>query len=346
MEKNKKSKIKNISVLGAGSWGITLSILLHEKGFKVKAWEFDKARAKDLKEKHSLKFLPGINIPSDIEITEDIKDIKGSDMIILALPSHTVRKIARDIAGIEFPKDVIILNASKGIEEETLMRMSEVLTEELPTNLHSGIAVLSGPSHAEEVSKKIPTSIVVASKNEKSARTIQEILMTPYFRVYTNADLIGVELGGALKNIIAIACGVSDGLGLGDNTKAALMTRGLAEITRLGVKLGAEALTFAGLSGMGDLIVTCSSHYSRNRNFGEKIGKGVPFDKALSEIGMVVEGIKTTKAARGLAKKHGVSMPITDKAYNVLFKGEDASKAVSDLMLREAKPEIMMEGYR
>jgi len=336
--------VKSAAILGGGSWGITLAILLFEKGFSIKVWEFERKQAEILRKKRKLRFLPWVDIPQEIEITSSISNaLEGTRLVIVALPSHVVRRVAKKIAEIALPEDTIIVNASKGLENSTLLRMSEVLSEELPRKLRKRIVVLSGPSHAEEVSRKIPTTVVVASTNEKLNREVQKIFFTPYFRVYTNSDIIGVEMGGALKNIIAVAAGIADGLGLGDNSKAALITRGLVEITRLGKVLGAKPATFSGLSGMGDLIVTCTSRYSRNRNFGEKIGQGKSLKKALSEIKMVVEGVRTTKVAYQLAKKYKVSMPITEQAYNVLFKNKKPSEAVRDLMLREAKPELEEE---
>jgi len=333
--------VKSAAILGAGSWGITLATLLFEKGFFVKVWEFERKQAEILKKKRKLRFLPWVDIPREIEITSSISHaLEGVVLVVIALPSHVVRRVAKKIAGVSLPEDIIIVNASKGLEEKTLLRMSQVLSEELPEKLRERIVVLSGPSHAEEVSRKIPTSVVVASVNGKLNREVQKIFFTPYFRVYTNLDIIGVEMGGALKNIIAIAAGISDGLGLGDNSKAGLITRGLVEITRLGKVLGGRQATFSGLSGMGDLIVTCTSGYSRNRNFGEKIGQGKSLKKALSEVKMVVEGIRTTKVAYQLAKKYKVSMPITQEVYSVLFKNKKPSEAVRDLMLREAKPEL------
>jgi glycerol-3-phosphate dehydrogenase (NAD(P)+) len=333
--------VKSVAILGAGSWGITLAILLFEKGFFVKVWEFERKQAEILDKKRKFKFLPWVNIPRKIEITSSIsRALEGVRLVIVALPSHVVRRVAKKIARVSLPEDIIIVNASKGLENGSLLRMSQVLCEELPERLRERIVVLSGPSHAEEVSRKIPTSVVVASTNEKLNREVQKIFFTPYFRVYTNPDIIGVEMGGALKNIIAIAAGIGDGLGLGDNSKAGLITRGLVEITRLGKALGAKPATFLGLSGMGDLIVTCTSGYSRNRNFGVKIGQRKTLKKALSEIKMIVEGIRTTKVAYQLAKKYKISMPITNEVYTVLFKKKEPSQAVRDLMLREAKPEL------
>jgi len=333
--------VKSVAILGAGSWGITLATLLFEKGLLVKVWEFEKKQAEILNKKHKLKFLPWVDIPRKIEVTSDISHaLEGVQLVIVAVPSHVVRKVARKMARFSLPEDIIIVSAAKGLENKTLLRMSQILSEELPEKFRERIVVLSGPSHAEEVSRKIPTSVVVSSPNENLNREVQRIFFAPYFRVYTNPDIIGVEMGGALKNIIAIAAGISDGLGLGDNSKAGLITRGLVEITRLGKALGGRPATFSGLSGMGDLIVTCTSGYSRNRNFGEKIGQGKTLKEALSEIKMVVEGIRTTKAAYNLARKYNISMPITQEVYNVLFKNKKPSRAVRDLMLRDAKPEM------
>lgn len=333
--------VKSVAILGAGSWGITLAIMLFEKGFFVKVWEFEKKQAQILREKRKFRFLPWIDIPREIEIISNIPyALDGVGLVVVALPSHVVRRVAKKIAKVPLPEDIIIVNVSKGLEDKTLLRMSQVLSEELPEKLGKRIVVLSGPSHAEEVSRKIPTTVVVASRNEKLNQEVQKIFFAPFFRVYTSPDIIGVEMGGALKNIIALAAGIGDGLGLGDNSKAGLITRGLVEITRLGKALGAKPLTFSGLSGMGDLIVTCTSGYSRNRSFGEKIGQGETLKKALSEIKMVVEGIRTTKAAYQLAKKYKVSMPITEEVYKVIFKNKKPSEAVKDLMLRQAKPEL------
>lgn len=333
--------MKRVAILGAGSWGITLAIMLFEKGFFVKVWEFEKKQAQILREKRKFRFLPWVDIPREIEIISNISyALDGVGLVVVALPSHVVRRVAKKIAKVPLPEDITIVNVSKGLEDKTLLRMSQVLSEELPEKLGKRIVVLSGPSHAEEVSRKIPTTVVVASRNEKLNQEVQKIFFAPFFRVYTNLDIIGVEMGGALKNIIALAAGIGDGLGLGDNSKAGLITRGLVEITRLGKALGAKPLTFSGLSGMGDLIVTCTSGYSRNRSFGEKIGQGETLKKALSEIKMVVEGIRTTKAAYQLAKKYKVSMPITEEVYKVIFKNKKPSEAVKDLMLRQAKPEL------
>lgn len=276
-------------------------------------------------------------MPSGIKTTTDIeKCITDSNIIVMAVPSHAVREVCVNLKGI-VKKEQIFVSLAKGIENVTFKRMSEVIEEHFTEN---DVAVLSGPSHAEEVSRDIPTTVVASSKSKTIAEYIQDIFITPKFRVYTNPDIIGVEVGGAVKNIIALAAGISDGLGYGDNTKAALMTRGIAEIARLGVALGAQPLTFAGLSGIGDLIVTCTSMHSRNRRAGILIGQGKTVEEATSEVKMVVEGINTTKSTYELSKKVGIEMPITTELYKVLFEGKNPKYAVSELMLRDKKHEI------
>ena len=336
-----------IAVLGAGSWGIASSVLLSSNGHQVTLWEFDHQEMSRLcTRRENKQKLPGIVIPKEIEITDDLTSATlGAEMLSLALPSHTVREVAKKLAMIDLSagsigNDPVVVNLSKGIENDTLCRMSEILKEELPSNLHDKIATLSGPSHAEEVSAKIPTTVVVASFREEIAKKIQQTFMTPYFRVYTNRDIIGVELGGSLKNVIAIASGISDGMGLGDNSRGALVTRGLAEIVRLGEKLGAKRETFAGLSGLGDLVTTCISKYSRNRFVGEQIGKGKTLDQVLKEMTMVAEGVKTTKSAYQLSIKHKVEMPITEQVYKVLFEDKQPQQAIAELMTRDPKSEI------
>ena len=333
----------NIAILGAGSWGITLGKLLHEKGHKIRLWESDKKQTDVLKEKRGFKFLPEYTIPYDVLITSVLEEVlKDAKIIVFAVPSHVVAEVSEKIAALIENKDVIILIATKGIEQKSSLRMSEIVTSNISTALSNNIAVLSGPTIALEVSKKIPTAAVIASNNQDTAKYIQECFMTPYFRLYTSNDVIGVELGGAIKNIIAIAAGAGDGLGLGTNTKAALMTRGIVEITRLGVNIGARADTFRGLSGIGDLITTCISKYSRNRNFGEKIGQGKTIQEALDEIEMVVEGVKTAEGVYKLALKNKIEMPIIIEVYNILFKGKTPKEAVEHLMTRQAKPETTM----
>ncbi|MFQ5824510.1 MAG: NAD(P)H-dependent glycerol-3-phosphate dehydrogenase [bacterium] len=324
------------AILGTGSWGTALAILLQTNGHMVTMWNRD-PRVFDsmIKERVNRKYLPEAVIPNEINFEPDLNNIvQEKDSVIIAVPSHAVRSVINEF---EISKeDTVIISVAKGIENDTLLRVSEILMEKFDEN---NITVLSGPSHAEEVSKAIPTAVVCASKYLKTAKWVQQAFMAPTFRVYMHSDVIGVEIGGALKNIIAVAAGIIDGVGAGDNTKAALITRGLAEITRLGTKLGAKSLTFAGLSGMGDLIVTCMSRYSRNRYLGEQIGKGKKLDEVLSEMVMVAEGVKTTRSAYELAAKHHVEVPIITEAYNVLFQNKDPKQAVFDLMTRAAKIE-------
>jgi len=331
--------MEKIAVLGAGSWGITIAIHLQKKGFNVALWEFYRDYCVELKKKREcVKFLPGIKISRDILITENLVEaLDGANIVVLAVPSHAMRNICGMIKDFDI-SDSVIVSLAKGIENKTLMRMSEVIAQQLPLK-KKNIVVLSGPSHAEEVVRNIPTTIVSASRDLKKAEFIQKIFSSPYLRVYTNTDIVGVELGGALKNIIAIACGISDGLGFGDNTKAALMTRGIYEITRLGVAMGADPKTFSGLSGIGDLITTCTSRHSRNRNFGEMLGKGLSPKKALAKMIMVVEGVKTTKSAYELSKKYKIDMPITEQIYKILFKNKSAANVGKDLMMRQSKAE-------
>ena len=330
-----------IAVLGAGSWGIAISTLLNYNGHKVILWEFDHQEMKRLctKREHKQK-LRGVIIPRPVEITNQVESaVSNADILTLALPSHTVREVAKKIRSTEL-KDPIVVNLAKGIENSTLLRMSEVLEQELPSALHKKITTLSGPSHAEEVARKIPTTVVVAGFKEDIARKVQQVFMTPYFRVYTNSDIIGVELGGSLKNVIAIAVGICDGMGLGDNSKGALISRGLAEIIRLGEKFGAKRETFAGLSGLGDLVTTCTSRFSRNRFVGEQIGKGKSLKEIEAKMTMVAEGIKTTRSAYQLSLKHQVEMPITQQVYQVLFENKKPYEAMTELMSRDPKSEI------
>lgn len=331
----------DVAVLGAGSWGIAVSVLLNDNGHSVKLWEFDSGEMRRLAQsREHLQKLPGVMIPGEVEITDELgKAIKDAEMLILALPSHTVREVVQKLAKLNLGHPVMV-NLAKGIENDTLLRMSEVLKQELPAPLHDRITTLSGPSHAEEVARKIPTTVVVAGFKEEAAEQVQQTFMTPYFRVYTNSDLVGVELGGSLKNVIAIASGICDGMGLGDNSKGALLSRGLAEIIRLGEKLGAKRETFAGLSGLGDLVTTCISKFSRNRHVGEQIGKGKSLKQIQSEMVMVAEGIRTTKSAYQLSLKHQVEMPITQQVYGMLFEDKKPAEAITELMTRDPKSEI------
>ncbi|UCE05224.1 MAG: NAD(P)H-dependent glycerol-3-phosphate dehydrogenase [bacterium] len=331
----------NIGVLGAGGWGIALAMVLEKNGHHVTLWEFRIDAAERLQStRDASEFLPGIRVPIPIEIENDFRNACDSkDVIITAVPSHVVRTVGERLNRLSFEILPILVNVAKGVENDTLMRMSEVLIQTVNWANTDNIVTLSGPSHAEEVSRQIPTAIVSASENLQTAELVQQIFMNEFFRVYTNQDIIGVELGGALKNIIAIAAGICDGAGFGDNTKAALQPRGLVEIVRLGTAMGAEPITFAGLSGMGDLIVTCMSRHSRNRYVGEQIGKGRKLDDILKDTVMVAEGVKTTRSAYQLSKKYKVEMPIAEQVYQILFEGKDARDALRELMLRGPKEE-------
>lgn len=334
-------KPHKITVLGAGSWGMALALVLENNGHQVDLWEFRPDAAEKLSEtRDGSEFLPGVTIPTTIDVINDFETAcDGKDMIVVAVPSHVVREVSKKLNGIQNHKKAVLVNVAKGVENNSLMRMSQVILENVSWANENNVVMLSGPSHAEEVSRRIPTAIVSACPNLETAEFVQYLFMNRYFRVYTNPDIIGVELGGALKNIIAIAAGICDGAGFGDNTKAALQPRGLVEIVRLGIAMGANQETFAGLSGMGDLIVTCMSKHSRNRYVGEQIGKGRTLDDILKEMVMVAEGVKTTRSAYELSKKYNVEMPITDQTYQVLFENKDARDALNELMMRGAKEE-------
>ncbi|SHJ57149.1 NAD(P)H-dependent glycerol-3-phosphate dehydrogenase [Tepidibacter formicigenes] len=330
--------MEKICVLGAGSWGSALAILLSKKGYDVSLWMRNKDQYESMiKTKENVKYLPGVILPNNINLTLDIKEaVENSKIVVLAVASQGVRKVLKSAK--EFiNSDQIIVNVAKGFEKGTNLRISQVVKEELPYNNY---AILSGPSHAEEVSKDMPTTVVVASNDIKIAEYVQDTFINPKFRVYTNPDVIGVELGGTLKNIIAFGAGVCDGLGYGDNTKAALMTRGIREIGRLGVAMGAHGSTFSGLSGIGDLIVTCTSMHSRNRRAGILIGQGKTLEETLKEIKMVVEGITATEVAYNLSKKYGIDMPITKEIYGVLYENKNVNESVINLMLRSKTHEI------
>ncbi|NOZ61227.1 MAG: NAD(P)H-dependent glycerol-3-phosphate dehydrogenase [Calditrichaeota bacterium] len=339
---NSNTDKQRVVVLGAGSWGIALAMVLSYNNHQVTLWEFRPDAADKLKKTRDAgEFLPGIQLPQSIEVENDLeKTCQGKDLFIVAVPSHVVREVATRIGEIAISqKPKAVVNVAKGVENKTLLRMSQVLQKCIPWLNRDNVATLSGPSHAEEVSRKIPTAIVAASRNPEIAEYIQKTFMNKYFRVYTNQDIIGVELGGSLKNIIALAAGICDGAGFGDNTKAALQPRGLVEMVRLGTAMGAQAITFAGLSGMGDLIVTCMSRHSRNRYVGEQIGKGRKLQEILDEMVMVAEGVKTTRSAYELSKKFGVEMPITDQVYQVLFNDKNPEDALYELMMRGPKEE-------
>ena len=331
------------AVLGAGSWGTTLAIVLSENAHEVALWEFDAELANTLaRQRENQKFLPGISIPPSIAVTNDLEAaLGGAALVLFVVPSHATRETAR-AARASLGAGVIAVCATKGLEEGTLSRMSEVLRDELHIDA-ARIVSLVGPSHAEEVSRRVPTSIVAAGRDAAACAQVQEAFVRPYFRVYTNDDVVGVEIATSLKNSIAIAAGILDGLGFGDNTKAALVTRGLAEISRLGVAMGAAAETFSGLAGVGDLVVTCLSRHSRNRYLGEAIGRGETLEQALAGMVMVAEGVRTTRAAVELGRRHDVELPIIEMVHRVLFEGHDPRQAVTELMMRPPRAEARGE---
>ena len=327
-----------VSVIGAGSWGIALSVLLAKNGSEVNVWSIIPEEIAMLKkEREHKQKLPDVKIPDSVTFTTDLEgSVKNADVCVLAVPSPFVRSTSKSMA--PFVKDgQIIVNVAKGIEEDTLMTLSEIIEEEIPK---AKVAVMCGPTHAEEVGRGIPTSIVVGAKERATAELLQDLFMNEVFRVYTSPDVLGMEIGSSLKNVVALAAGIADGLGYGDNTKAALITRGITEITRLGIKMGGKAETFAGLTGIGDLIVTCASMHSRNRRAGILIGQGKTAKEAMDEVKMVVEGVYSAKAAMQLSVKYDVELPIIEQVNLVLFENKSAAEAVKDLMLRDKKVEI------
>lgn len=326
-----------ISVLGAGTWGTALTILLAENKHEVTLWSKLPREIEELnKDRSDIKNLPGAVLQENVTLTADLEEaLKEPEMIVMAVASVFVRETAKSISD-KLPKGIIIVNVAKGIEEATLKTLTEVIEDEIP---QAEVAVLSGPSHAEEVSRKIPTTIVAGAKKKEVADKIQDVFMTDFFRVYTSPDVTGIELGGSLKNVIALAAGVLDGAGLGDNTKAALMTRGIAEISRLGIAMGGKYETFAGLSGMGDLMVTCTSKHSRNRNAGVLIGQGKTAKEAMAEVNQTVEGVFSAKAAYMLGKKFNVELPIVEQVNRVLFEEKPVREAIYDLLIREKTEE-------
>ncbi len=333
-----KMKKTDIAILGDGGWGTTLAILLHNKGLPVTLWgAFENYTRQINRSRINKRFLPGIRIPSGIIITSDLKvALTGKDIIIFAIPSQYMRGVLKKIKMIDYPPKAIYLSVTKGIEIASLKRMSEIIKDELG-NLK--LAVLSGPTIAHELAKRLPTTAVISSPDKALRKKLQGIFGTPVFRIYTNDDIVGVELGGSLKNVIAIACGISDGLGFGTNTKAALLSRGLCEISRLGEAMGAKKKTFSGLSGLGDLVTTCISPYSRNRFVGEQIARGKTLQEIKSRMQMVAEGVPTANSAYELSLKYKVDMPITKEIYLVLYKNKKPRKAVEYLMARERKEE-------
>ncbi|MFC5448071.1 NAD(P)H-dependent glycerol-3-phosphate dehydrogenase [Paenibacillus aestuarii] len=330
-----------VSVLVAGSWGTALASVLADNGKKVLLWSRNEQQVQEINQQHTnARFLPGVELSPLIVATNSLQEaVEDAEAVVMVVPSAGMREVASQIRPF-LKQDALLIHATKGFETGTLKRMTEVLIDELPEMDPARLVVLSGPSHAEEVIRKSPTTVVVAAQNLEAAEAAQDLLINSYFRVYTNPDVAGVEVGGALKNIIGLSAGLIDGLGFGDNAKAALITRGLAEITRLGTRMGANPLTFAGLAGIGDLIATCTSKHSRNWRAGYKLGQGFPLDAVLADMGMVVEGVKTTKNAHELSRRLQVTMPITDELFNVMFAGKSPKLAAQDLMGRVRTHEI------
>jgi glycerol-3-phosphate dehydrogenase (NAD(P)+) len=327
------------SVIGAGSWGTALAKLLGDKGHSVRLWSYESSVADQIRqERQNRDYLPGIAVPSNVETFVEYEGaLEQADLVVAVVPSHAFRNVMTAAAP-HIPRDALILSATKGIEVDTLDRPSQILRTALPDNRSP--AVLSGPTFAREVGEGDPTAIVAACEDSAVSAEVQDFFNTDRFRVYTNEDVLGVELGAALKNIMALAAGIAAGLGYRTNSRAALITRGLAEMTRLGIAMGARASTFAGLAGLGDLVLTCSSELSRNRTVGFRLGQGESLDEILASMKMVAEGVRTTKAARQLARAYGVEMPIVEEVHNILFEGKPPKRATADLMLREPKPEL------
>lgn len=326
-----------ISMIGCGGWGSAVAIMLAQEGHDVSMWSFFEAEIDRLEiDREHKKLLPGIKFPENLKLTKDLSCLDDSDFVVMAVPSVGMRAVCEHIKG-KIPKDAVVVDISKGLEQGSLLRMSEIIQEILKP---SNFAVMCGPSHAEEVARRMPTVVVVSSDDLEVAKKVQDTFMNPSFRIYTSDDMIGVEYGAALKNVIALCAGICDGMGYGDNIKAALMTRGISEIARLGLAMGAKPETFLGLSGIGDLIVTCTSMHSRNRRAGILIGQGHTAEEALKIVDMVVEGYTTTKAAYDLGKKAGVELPIINVAYNVLYEGGNAKEGIMGLMTRSKKYEM------
>ena len=330
----------NVAVIGAGSWGTALAYLLADKGFPVTLWAYESEVVKSVNEDHeNTMFLKGIRLPDNLRATGHLQEAcEGRDMIVCVTPSHVVRRVMTQAAQ-WLPEGVPIVSATKGIENDSLKTVSEVLEEVLPIKFHPYLAYLSGPSFAREVAEHVPTAVVAASYSEKLCLQVQEAFRHHYFRVYRSHDVVGVEIGGSLKNVIAIAAGIADGMGYGHNARAAIITRGLAEMSRMAVAKGANPLTLAGLSGMGDLVLTCTGGLSRNRQVGMQLGQGASIASILADMSMVAEGVKTAQSVHDLAKKIGVEMPICDGVYSILYEGKTAKQAMMDLMGRELKRE-------
>lgn len=337
--KKRKIKIQDVAVLGDGGWGTALSLVLLENGHRVTLWGAFKENIKKIKEtRENSTFLPGVHVPEKVHLTTNLKEaLRHADIVVMAVPSHVLRRVCRKYRSFHSERHIIV-SVVKGLEQKTLMRMSEVIEETI--GLHTSIVVLSGPSHAEEVARGVPTAVVASSKSIRLATFIEDVFTTQRLKVYTNPDLIGVELGGSLKNIIAIAAGIVDGLKLGANTKAAVLTRGIVEISRLGVRMGANPMTFSGLSGIGDLITTGLSPFSRNRTLGERIGKGESLDAIIASTPKVAEGVNTIRAALRLAKKYHVSMPITEELFKVLKRKDSPKKLMNNIFSRDITSEL------
>lgn len=335
--------MSKVSIIGAGSWGVSLAVLLSSNGHEVCIWSlFQEEIDLLIKHREHKDKLPGIKIPDTVQFTSDIEEcLKDNDYIVVVVPSQTVRATSKLLAPYVSEDDIIVM-CSKGLEEKTGLRLSQVVLSEIP---EAKIVALYGPSHAEEVAMGVPTTVVAASEDIEAAMKVQDIFMSPVFRVYTSSDIVGAEIGSSLKNVIALCAGISDGLGYGDNSKAALITRGITEIARLGIAMGANPKTFSGLTGIGDLIVTCTSKHSRNWQAGNLIGHGYSVDEALKKVRMVVEGVSATRAAKELAEKYNVSMPIIQEAYSILFENKDCRQAVKDLMTRSRKHETEDVGW-
>lgn len=331
-----------ITVLGGGTWGIALAVLLSNNGHEVTVWSALEKEITVLKEKREHPMLPGVKLPETMDFTlDDKKAAEGKELLIMAVASSFTRRTAHRFSPI-VEKGQKIVNVAKGIEESTMMTLSQIVEEEIP---QADVAVLSGPSHAEEVGRGLPTTVVVGAKSRETAEYIQNLFMSPVFRVYTSPDILGIELGGALKNVVALAAGIADGLGYGDNAKAALITRGITEISRLGTTMGGKAETFSGLTGIGDLIVTCASMHSRNRRAGILIGQGKSYQEAMEEVQQVVEGVYSAKAAMKLAEKYQVQLPIIEQVNQVLFEGKSPADGVRELMLRDRKSEVSVANW-
>ena len=331
-----------VSILGGGTWGIALAVLLSNNGHEVTVWSAVEKEIQMLREQREHKMLPGVKLPDSMKFTMDDEEaIKGQSILVMAVASSYTRRTADRISSMVAPGQIIV-NVAKGIEESTMMTLTQIIEEEIP---QADVAVLSGPSHAEEVGRGLPTTVVVGAKSRETAEYIQNVFMSPVFRVYTSPDILGIELGGSLKNVVALAAGIADGLGYGDNAKAALITRGITEISRLGTVMGGRAETFSGLTGIGDLIVTCASMHSRNRRAGILIGQGKTYQQAMDEVQQVVEGVYSAKAAMKLAEKYQVQLPIITQVNKVLFEGKNPAEAVKELMLRDKKSEVSVASW-